>query len=172
MKYVLLPAETGTKVYSWFVPPLQVHCRNCAAATVVQSFSSMHWPLPWLTRVLLNPAENPGVREIANASCEDAKVIGTAMEPLDVLSISLVTTRGELSGDWSGIRYTVTLTLPLFASHGTDDNPLKVTLAAPVNPFSSPMTATARRFELSSAAEIAVVPTSPEVETREPVRSA
>ena len=62
--------------------------------------------------------------------------------------------------------------MPAFASHDTDDSPLKVTLAAPVYPFSSPMTATARRFELSSAAEIAVVPTSPDVETRDPVRSA
>ncbi len=66
----------------------------------------------------------------------------------------------------------MTLTSPLFASQGTDDSPLNVTDAAPVYPFSSPMTATARRRELSSAAEIAVVPTSPEVETREPVRSA
>jgi hypothetical protein len=32
--------------------------------------------------------------------------------------------------------------------------------------------ATARLFELSSAAEIAVVPVSPDVATREPVRSA
>ena len=94
------------------------------------------------------------------------------MEPLDVLTISLETTCGELSGDWSGIRYTVTLTLPSFASQGTDDSPLNVTVAAPVYPFSSPTTATARRFELSSAAAIAVVPTSPEVDTREPVRSA
>ena len=98
--------------------------------------------------------------------------MGTVTEPLDVLSISLEITSGELSGDESGIRYTVTWTLPSLASHGTDDSPLKVTPAAPVYPFSSPMMATARRFELSSAAEIAVVPTSPEVETREPVRSA
>src|SRR5277367_6081743 len=98
--------------------------------------------------------------------------MGTVMEPLEVLSISLVTTEGELSGEESGIRYTVTWTLPPFASHGTDESPLKVTDAAPVYPFSSPMTATARRRELSSAAEMAVVPTSPEVDTSDPVRSA
>lgn len=57
-----------------------------------------------------------------------------------------------------------------FASQDTDDSPVNATDAAPVYPFSSPMTATARRRELSSAAEIAVVPASPEVETREPLR--
>jgi hypothetical protein len=60
------------------------------------------------------------------------KVSGTEIEPLDVLAISLVTTVGELSGDWSGIRYTVTWTLPAFASQDTDDSPLNVTDAAPV----------------------------------------
>ena len=90
-----------------------------------------------------------------------------------MLSVSLVTADGELSGEESGIRSPVTWTLPPFASQGTDESPVKFTLAAPVYPFSSPMTATAPpRRELSSAAEIAVVPTSPEVDTREPVRSA
>jgi hypothetical protein len=37
--------------------------------------------------------------------------------------------------------------------------------AAPVYPFSSPTMATARCFELSSAADMAVVPTSPDVDT-------
>src|SRR5579875_3192610 len=102
---------------------------------------------------------------MANASCEDWKVTGTVMEPLDALTISFVTTDGELSGEESGMRYTVTSTFPPLASHDdTDDSPLKVTLTEPVYPFSSPSTATALRLELSSAAEIAVVPTSPEVD--------
>lgn len=46
----------------------------------------------------------------------------TVMEPLDVLSTSLVATSGELSGEESGIRYTVTSTLPLFASHDAVDS--------------------------------------------------
>ena len=66
----------------------------------------------------------------------------------------------------------MTWTLPPFASQGTEDSPVKVTDAAPVYPSMSPMMATARRRELSSAAAIAVVPTWPEVDTREPVRSA
>src|ERR1041385_1457173 len=70
------------------------------------------------------------------------------------------------------MRSTVTCTLPLLASHGTDDSPPKVADAAPVKPFSSPTMATARTAERSAAAEIAVVPTWPEVETIEPVRSA
>ena len=44
----------------------------------------------------------------------------------------LSTTCGALSGAWSGMRSTTTLTLPLLASHGTADTPLKVTDAAPV----------------------------------------
>jgi len=38
MKYVLLPAEVGTKLNCWLLPLLQVHCWNCARETVVQSF--------------------------------------------------------------------------------------------------------------------------------------
>jgi hypothetical protein len=66
----------------------------------------------------------------------------------------------------------VTLTLPLLASHGTEPSPVNVTDAAPVYPLLSPMMATARFAELSSAAEIAVDPTWPEVDTSEPVMSA
>src|ERR1700678_4413194 len=132
MRYVLLPAAVGTKVNAWLVPPLQVHCWNGAADCVVQSFSSMHWPVPVLAMVLLNPAAKPGVREIANASLASSNVIGTVIEPLEALTVSLVTTSGELSGDWSGIRYTVTLTFPSLASQETDDSPVNVTDAAPV----------------------------------------
>ena len=60
--------------------------------------------------------------------------MGTVIEPLEALTISLVTTTGELSGEESGIRYTVTLTLPPFASQETDESPVKVTDAAPVYP--------------------------------------
>src|SRR5262249_25589887 len=107
-----------------------------------------------------------------NASWEAWNVNGTVIEPLDVLMLWLNTTCGEPSGDWSGIRSTVTLTLPLPASQDTDESPVNVTDAAPVKPFSSPTMATARFAELSSVAAIAVVPTSPEVDTMEPVRSA
>src|SRR5579859_67638 len=102
---------------------------------------------------------------MANASWAAWKVKFTVTEPLATLMFWLRTTCGELSGDWSGIRSTVTFTLPLLASHDdTDDSPLKVTDAAPVYPFSSPTMATARRWAESSAAETAVVPTSPEVD--------
>ena len=97
---------------------------------------------------------------------------GTVIEPLEALTFWLETTCGELSGYWSGIRSTVTLTLPLLASQGTEARPLYVTDAAPVYPLASPMMATERLAELSSAAEIAVLPAWPEVETREPVMSA
>ncbi|MFJ1729930.1 hypothetical protein [Streptomyces sp. NPDC088254] len=60
----------------------------------------------------------------------------------------------------------MTCALPSFAGHGTDDSPLKVTDAAPVYPLESPTTATARLAEASTAAEIAVEPTWPEVSTR------
>ena len=109
---------------------------------------------------------------MANASCEAWKVNGTVMEPLEVLMFWLSTTCGALSGYWSGIRSTTTLTLPLLVSQGTEENPLYVTDAAPVYPLSSPMMATDRFAELSSAAEIAVLPTWPDVETRDPVMSA
>ena len=66
------------------------------------------------------------------------------MDPLELLMFWLRTTWGAESGDWSGIRSTTTLTLPPLDSHGTDDNPLKVTVAAPVYPLESPRMATAR----------------------------
>ena len=69
---------------------------------------------------------------------------GTVIEPPEALTFWLYTTCGAVSGAWSGIRSTVTFTLPLFASQGTDDRPLKVTDAAPVYPLESPMMATAR----------------------------
>ena len=109
---------------------------------------------------------------MANASCAAWKVSGTVIEPLDTLTFWFSTTCGALSGYWSGIRSTVTLTLPLLASHGTEARPLYVTDAAPVYPLSSPMMATERLAELSSAAAIAVDPDWPEVATREPVMSA
>ena len=62
-----------------------------------------------------------------------------------MLRFWLRTTCGALSGYWSGMRSTTTLTLPLLASHGTEDSPLKVTVADPVYPLESPMIATARR---------------------------
>ena len=94
------------------------------------------------------------------------------IDPLEVLMFWFRTTCGEPSGYWSGIRSRVTLTLPLFASQGTDPSPVNVTDAAPVNPLLSPMMATARFAVLSSAAEIAVDPTWPEVATSDPVMSA
>src|SRR5689334_9389451 len=70
------------------------------------------------------------------------------------------------------MRSTVTLTEPLFASQGTADRPLKVTVVVPVVPLLSPMMATALLAALSSAAEIAVEPTCPDVATSVPVMSA
>ncbi|MFG2135151.1 hypothetical protein ACGFNV_46540 [Streptomyces sp. NPDC048751] len=52
----------------------------------------------------------------------------------------------------------MTCTLSAFAGQGTDGSPSKVTDAAPVYPFESPMTATARLAEESSEAETAVEP--------------
>src|SRR6185437_8793768 len=104
---------------------------------------------------------------MANASWAAWKVSGTVIVPLATLTFWLETTCGELSGYWSGIRSTVTLTLPLLASQGTEARPVYVTDAAPVKPLESPMMATDRLAELSSAAEIAVLPTCPEVDTRE-----
>src|ERR1017187_7406756 len=109
---------------------------------------------------------------MANASCEAWKVNGTLMDPPDVLMVWFRTTCGELSGYWSGMRSTTTLTLPLLASQGTEPSPLNVTDAEPVKPLESPMMATALFCELSSVAEIAVEPTCPEVDTRDPVMSA
>ena len=66
----------------------------------------------------------------------------------------------------------MTFTVPLPASHGCVARPLKVTDAAPVYPFESPMIATARLFAGSSDAEMAVLFTWPEVLTSVPVMSA
>src|SRR5690242_19065345 len=109
---------------------------------------------------------------MAKASCAAWKVIGTVTAPPETVRVWLRTTCGALSGAWSGIRSTTTLTVPPPASHDTDDSPLNVTVAAPVYPLLSPMTATARLAVASSAAEMAVDPTCPEVATRVPVRSA
>jgi hypothetical protein len=70
------------------------------------------------------------------------------------------------------MRSTITLTLPLPASQLLAETPVKVTVALPVYPLLSPMMATARRLVLSIEAEIAVLPTCPEVLTRVPVMSA
>ena len=61
---------------------------------------------------------------MANASWAAWKVSGTVIEPLETLTFWFSTTCGALSGYWSGIRSTVTLTLPLLASHGTEARPL------------------------------------------------
>src|SRR5689334_10705753 len=110
---------------------------------------------------------------MANASCEAWNVTGTVMEPPETLMFWLRTTCGELSGYWSGMRSTTTLTLPLLASQDdTDESPLNVTVAEPVYPLLSPITATARLLALSTEAEMAVLPTWPDVSTSVPVMSA
>jgi len=59
-------------------------------------------------------------------------VNGTVIEPLEALTFWSYTVCGAPSGAWSGMRWTVTCTLPAFVSQGWDDSPLKVTEAAPV----------------------------------------
>jgi len=68
---------------------------------------------------------------------------------------------------------TVNVTVTNPAGGGTSNaQTFTINNPAPTAASLSPTSATARRWELSSDAEIAVFPTWPEVETREPVRSA
>src|SRR4051812_19711618 len=109
---------------------------------------------------------------MAKASCDAWKFSGTVMAPPETVMVWLRTTWGVLSVAWSGMRSTTTLTLPLPASQLLAETPLKVTVVLPVYPLLSPMMATARWLVLSTEAEIAVLPTCPEVLTRLPVMSA